>query len=492
MAVETPDLVVLGAGAAGLAAATTAAGAGKDVLLLDGQPPGGDCTWFGCVPSKTLLETARRVHGARSGPAYGFSAPVEVDMAAITARVKSVVADVARDESAAALERAGVRVRQTRAQMLAPRRSADGASLPALQTEDGARLEPTAVVLATGGSAAVPPLPGLQGVPFLTNRTVFDLTELPGHLLVLGGGPIACELAQALHRLGAPVTVVEAGPRLLGRDEPEASAVIETVLRREGVDVLIGVAATEASLGGTGPVLTLADGRSIAGTHLLIATGRSPDTADLGLQAAGVAADERGLIAVDAAQRTTAGGVWAAGDCCSPLQLTHLADEQGRLAGGNAFARRPKGLDAAVVPWVTFTEPEVGRVGWSEAEAFEAYGAAARVCLVPLSGSDRARAAGETDGLIKLIAVPKVPAALARGPLASPVLMRVAGMTAVAPVGGELIAEAALAMRAGVLAARLAQTVHAYPTWSLDVRLAASQLFGTYGGATARPARPAT
>lgn len=476
-AAESVDLVVLGAGAAGLGAALGAAKAGKRVVLLDGQPPGGDCTHYGCVPSKTLLETARRVHAARSGPAYGFHAAVEVDMAAVTARVKAVVADVSRDESPALLERAGVTFRQQRGRFTGPRE---------VETEDGGRLRAAAVVVATGGSALVPPVEGLAKTPYLDNRSIFDLIELPGHLVVLGGGPIACELAQAYRRLGSRVTILEAMPRLLAHDEPEAARVVRAVLEREGVTVRTSAAAVRASVGTTGPVLHLQDGSSVEGTHLLVAVGRRPDTEGLGLAAAGVEVDGRsGRLEVTAALRTANPSVWAAGDCCSPLQFTHVADEQGRLAGSNAFARRPKDFDTRVVPWVTFTEPEVGHVGLTEAQAFAAYGDDALVCYVPFAGSDRARAAGETDGFVKAIGVPR-----GRGPLGNRYLYRLGGFTAVCPVGGELVAEAALAMRAKVLAGRVAQTIHAYPTWGITTRLAVSQLFGTYGGRTARPARP--
>ena len=477
MAAEAFDLVVIGAGTTGLGAALSAARGGRRVALLDSQPPGGDCTFYGCVPSKALLETARRVHAARSGPAYGFTTDVAVDMAAVTARVKAVIGDVQRDESPALLERFGVTYRQQRARFTDAR---------TVETADGGQLRATAVVLASGASALVPPVPGLESTPYLTNRTIFDLTELPAHLLVLGGGPIACELAQAFRRLGSAVTIVEAGPRLLGRDEPEASRVLREVLEREGVDVRTDATAVRAWLGGGGPGLELEGGGRVEGSHLLVAVGRRADTADLGLAAAGVDVDaDSGRVVVSAALRTTNPAVWAAGDCASPLQFTHVGDEQGRLAAANAFARRPKDFDDRVVPWVTFTDPEVGHVGLTEAQAFDAYGEDALVGYMPFSSSDRARAAGETEGFVKVIGVPR-----GRGPLGSRFLYRIGGFTAVCPVGGELVAEAAVVMKAKVLAGRVAQTIHAYPTWGLTSRLAVSQLFGTYGGRTARPARP--
>ena len=467
------DLVVIGAGATGLGAARGARRAGRRVALVEADRPGGDCTHYGCVPSKALLETARRVQAARSGEAYGFTADVRVDFRAVMERVARVVAEVEQDESPELLASEGIDLLRGWGVVTGP---------TSLEV-DGRAVSFERLVVATGSRASVPPVDGLADVGHLDNRTVFDLREQPDHLVVLGGGPIGVELAQAFRRLGSQVTLVEGASTVLSREEPEASAVVTAVLQREGVRVLTGVQVVRASRAAAGPVLHLADGTSVDGSHLLVAVGRTPATDGLGLERAGVHLDAGRVVTDDHLQ--AAETVWAAGDCTSRLQFTHVGDEQGRLAAGNAFARPGPGpggrgtWDDSGIPWVTFTEPEVGHVGLTEAQAREVHGDRVRVAVSWNTASDRGRAAGETDGFVKLVAVPGRVGGLALGKLV--------GMTAVGPTGGELIAEGALSMRAGTVVGRLAQTVHAYPTWSLSTRIAAASLFGR-GPRTSPPA----
>ncbi len=466
------DLVVIGAGATGLGAARQAKKDGRRVALVEAERPGGDCTHYGCVPSKALLETARRVQGARTGPAYGFSAAITVDFPAVMQRVQAVIAEIEKDESPALLAREGIDLIAGRAVFTGPTTVAVG----------DRTLTSKRFVVASGSKALVPPIDGLADVDYLDNRTVFALRELPAHLLVLGGGPIGVELAQAFRRLGSQVTVVEGLPTILSREEPLAAKVLTTVLEREGATVTTGANVERVSKGRRGPKavsLHLSDGTTVRGSHLLVAVGRVPGTEGLGLDLAGVTLD-KGRIVTDARLRA-AKTVWAAGDCTSKLQFTHVGDEQGRLAARNAFARRGAKWDDRVVPWVTFTEPEVAHVGLTEAQAFERYGEKALVSTSRDTRGDRARTAGETDGFTTLIAVP--------GRIGGMALGRLVGMTVVAPMAGESIAEGALAMRSGARVGRLAQTIHAYPTWSLSTRLAAARFFGTFGGRGARPAR---
>jgi pyruvate/2-oxoglutarate dehydrogenase complex dihydrolipoamide dehydrogenase (E3) component len=471
------DLVVLGAGATGLAAARRARRDGRRVALVEAARPGGDCTHFGCVPSKTLLETARRVQAARSGPAYGFTAPVEVDFPAVMTRVQAVVAEIEQDESPELLAGEGIDLLQGWGTLTGPTTldvHAEGATR---------HLTAARFVLATGSRSALPPVEGLSGVDHLDNRSVFSLTELPDHLVVLGGGPIGVELAQAFRRLGSRVTLVEAAPTVLGKEEPEAQQALTGVLRREGVDVRTGTEVERVETSPAGPLLQLSDGSALACTHLLVAVGRQPSTQGLGLDRAGVRVDERGRVLTDAHLRASE-TVWAAGDCTSPLQFTHVGDEQGRLAAANAVASSRvgrKAWDDRVVPWVTFTEPEVARVGLSEEQAVAAYGDRVRVATYEDRRSDRGRTAGVTDGFVKLVAV--------RGRVGGMALGRLVGMTVVGPMAGEQIAQGALAMRSGMLVGRLAQTLAAYPTWSLSTRIAAARLFGSYGGKPARSGR---
>jgi len=332
-------------------------------------------------------------------------------------------------------------------------------------------------------------VPGLSDVEYLDNRTLFDLTERPEHLLVMGGGAIGVELSQAFVALGSRVTLIEGAARILTKEEPEVSAVMTSVLQRNGVDVRAGTKVERVS---AGPTVQLSDGSSVSGSHLLVAVGRRPSTGGMDLDKAGVELGRQGQIVTDAYLRTSAAHIYAAaGDCTTPLQFTHVGDEQGRLAAQNAFAAtgRPSfaggraTFDDCVVPWVTFTDPEVGRVGLTEQQAYDTYGARARVAVVRLDEMDRPRTASRTDGYIKLISGP-------RTGIGVKALDRVVGLTAVCPSGGELAAQAAVAMRTGMLVGRAAQTLAPYPTYSLGLRLAAARLFGEFGGATWRPARP--
>ena len=463
------DLVVLGAGAAGLAAARAARRAGRRVALVEADRPGGDCTHYGCVPSKALLESARRVQAARSGSEYGFSAEVRVDFRAVMERAARIVAQVEQDESPALLARQGI-------ELLSGWGVVTG---PSSLEVDGRRTSFERLVVATGSRATIPPVGGLDGVEHLDNRSVFALREQPEHLLVLGGGPIGLELAQAFRRLGSEVTVVELAPRVLPAEEPEAAAAVVAVLEREGVRFRTGTAVARVT---PGPVLHLQDGTTVRGSHLLVTVGRTPSTDGLGLETAGVRLDHGRIVTDEHLQ--AADTVWAAGDCTSRLLLTHVGDEQGRLAAGNAFARSGPGgrgrWDDSSVPWATFTEPEIGHVGLTEAQAVEQHGERVRVSVSSNTHSDRARTAGQTDGMVKLVAVP--------GRIGGMALGKLVGMTAVGPMAGEVVAEGALSMRAGTVVGRLAQTVHAYPTWSLSTRIAAAQFFGG-GGEPDRPGR---
>ncbi|MGJ7439716.1 dihydrolipoyl dehydrogenase family protein [Aquipuribacter sp. MA13-6] len=487
MSAREPDLLVIGAGATGLAAARAARAAGRDVALVEAARPGGDCTHHGCVPSKTLLDVAHRVSAARDGRRFGVGELGPVDFAAVMRHVQDVVAEVEQDESPELLRREGIELLSGWARFVDT--SEDGCTVDV----DGTRVRARRVVVASGAHAAVPPVDGLADVPYLTNATVFDLAQQPEHLLVMGGGAIGVELAQGFAGLGTRVSLVEGAPRILGKEEPEVSEVMTRVLGGQGVDVRTGSQVSSARSrpdGGVG--LTLEDGTVLHGSHLLVAVGRRPATSGMELDRVGLETGPGGAVVTDDQLRTTAPGVWAAGDCTTPLQFTHVGDVQGRLAAGNAFARArlpgllggPGRFDPRVTPWVTFTDPEVGRVGLTEHEAYARYGARARVAVVTMAETDRSRTAASTDGYVKLVVGPR------RG-APHRLLDEVVGLTAVTPHGGELAHTAALAMRTRMLAARLAQTVAPYPSYSLALRVAAARLFGTFAGQTWRPARPA-
>ncbi len=450
------DLVVIGGGAAGLGAARAAAASGARTLLVSESEIGGECTFTGCVPSKALLEAAAR------GDSF----------AAAMAAVRAAVTGIAATETAQTLAGEGIDVLRGRAVFTGSREI----------DVDGQVIRAPRFVIATGSRPAVPPVPGLARAGYLTNESVFDLETLPGRLAVLGGGAIGCELVQAFTRLGSQVTLIEAGPRLLGTADPAASEVIERVLRAEGVAVRTGVAVTEVSVDHPGVTVRLASGETAAADRLLVAAGRRPEPGQLGLAAAGVRVGERGNLVTDRHLATTAPGIYAAGDVTGRMPFTHAAHAMGRLAARNAL--RPAWAPAASftprsIPWVVFTDPEVAQVGLTEPEA--AGRAGARVAFLPIGESDRAVTAGRTDGFVKIIAARRpVLGGLAGG--------QVLGATIVAARAGEMIHEPALAIRAQLFTGRLAQTVHAYPSWSMAVQQAAAQFFGTFGGRTARPA----
>jgi pyruvate/2-oxoglutarate dehydrogenase complex dihydrolipoamide dehydrogenase (E3) component len=456
------DLIVIGGGAAGLGAARAGATAGARVLLVSEGEIGGECTFTGCVPSKTLIEAAAR----------GTVFP-----AAMRA-VRHAVAAIAAAETPDVLAREGIKVLQGRAVFTTPHEL----------SVDGRALRARAFVVATGSQPLVPPVPGLAGTAYLTNETVFGpgelLGELPGRLAVLGGGPVGCELAQAFARLGSHVTVIEAGSRLLPAADPEASRVVAEVFGAEGISVRTGVAAASVKHDEKTVALALASGEEVTADRLLVATGRRPVTSGLGVEAAGVRLDQRGCIVTDRHLATTARGIYAAGDVTGRMPFTHAAFAMGRLAARNALRRPwspPGSFATAAIPWVVFTDPEVAQAGLTEAQAAASH-AGARVAWLPLGEVDRAVTAGRTEGFVKIIAG-------RRGVLGGAGGGRVLGATIVAARAGEMIHEPALAIRTAMFTGRLAQASHAYPTWSLAIQQATAQFFGEFGGRTARDAR---
>jgi pyruvate/2-oxoglutarate dehydrogenase complex dihydrolipoamide dehydrogenase (E3) component len=451
------DLIVVGGGTAGMRAARAAAGRGARPLLVQAGPIGGECTFVGCVPSKALIAAAAR------GETFD-------DAMALAHRSIETIAATEDDEVFA---REGIDVFNGWATFRSPGEL----------DVDGTRLRSRRVVIATGSHPAVPPVDGLDGVGYLTNENIFDLDARPASLAVLGGGAIGCELAQAFAHLGTKVTIVEALERLLPREEPEASAAIADVFAAEGIKVRVGreVIRVEALQAQGSVRVHLDDATTFSADRLLVAVGRQGVVEGLGLEAAGVATD-RGYVVTDDHLATSAAGIWAAGDVVGKLQLTHAADEMGRVAAGNALSsrwRRRRRFDSSPIPWVTFTTPEVARVGMAEAEAA---GHGGRVAFLPMGEVDRAIVTGRTAGFVKLIAGPRP---LLRGAGGG----RILGATIVAARAGELIHEPTLAMRTAMFTGRLAQTVHAYPTWSVAVRQAAAQFFVDIGGRRARPAR---
>jgi pyruvate/2-oxoglutarate dehydrogenase complex dihydrolipoamide dehydrogenase (E3) component len=462
------DVVVVGGGAAGLSAASAARRHGASVILVERSRLGGDCTWTGCVPSKALLEVSRRLHGARQLGLDGA-----IDFAAAMEGVARTIIAVSEEEDRPTLESQGIAVLEGEASFTGPR------------TLDvhGTAVTGKHVILATGSTALVPPIDGLDEVGALTNDTVFDLRELPRRLAVLGGGPIGLELGQAFARLGSEVTILEGADRIAGKEEPETSEVLERVLTADGVRFHVGSMVERASRAGDGAVtLRTGDGTEVTADEVLVAVGRKPVTDGLAAERGGVALTDSGHIEVDDKLRTSADGVYAIGDITGGPQFTHAGHDMGALAVDNALGRLSRSWDTRALPWATFTDPEVGRVGMTEAEAHAEHGEAARVAFFPIAETDRAKTSGQADGFVKIVAGPHP---VLRGAFGGQVL----GATVVCPTGGDVVHELAVAMQTRMIVGRLAQTVHAYPSWSLAVREAAAMFFHEHKGRTARPAR---
>ncbi|HET9581328.1 MAG TPA: FAD-containing oxidoreductase [Gemmatimonadota bacterium] len=448
------DLVVLGAGTAGLVAAAGAAGLGARVAVVERGLMGGDCLNHGCVPSKALLASARRAAEARRAASYGVLVErVGIDFAAIMERMRRIRAGLAEHDSAARFRDLGVDVFLGEGQF-------DGRD--AVEVE-GARLPFRHGLVATGGAPLVPSVPGLLEGGFLTNETIFDLQALPRRLAVVGAGPVGCELAQAFARFGAAVTLVEAQGRILPSDEPDAAAVLADALTGEGIRILTGHQ-LERVEGGVPPGSLFVRGPEglvrVEADAILVATGRRPTVDGIGLDRAGIEHDlERG-IRVDDRLRTTNRSVYAAGDVAGRHRFTHMADAEARIVLRNAFFPGRRKASALHVPWCTFTDPEVGRVGHSAASAAEA-GIAVDSFTLPLSRVDRFVLEGEEMGFARVH--------VRRGS------DEVVGATVVGAHAGELIGVVALTMRAGAGLAALADTVFPYPTRSEALRKVAGE-----------------
>jgi len=463
------DVVVLGGGTAGLTAALAARHAGASVVLVEREPGiGGDCTFYGCVPSKALIAAARISHEARVAAAAGLldRAP-EVNGEAILEHVRATVAAIARDERDERFASVGIEVVHGEGRFAAPNELRIGERI----------LRARRFVLAVGAETVPPDIPGLDDVPYLTNRSVFSLLRLPLRLLVLGGGATGLELAQAFCRLGTAVVVVERSERLLPAEEPEAGELAERVLRGEGVELRLGAQATAASCR-NGEIVLEVDGEELRGDALLLATTQRPSLDGLGLETLGVEPDARGFVGIDERCRTSVAHIYAAGDVTGGLQLTHVAAHEGAIAGLNAAGKKRK-RDVRVAPRITFLDPEIASVGLTEAEA-RAVHRDVVAAEFPMRRVDRARIEGSADGYVKLVTARR--ALLGRFGGGKLVGAHVAG-----PRAGELIAECALAMQTNAFAGRLAQTIHAYPSVGMAVQQAAAQLSGLGRALTREP-----
>ncbi|MDE2290578.1 MAG: mercuric reductase [Elusimicrobia bacterium] len=444
------NLVVVGAGTAGLVSAAGAAGLGAKVALVEKHLMGGDCLNVGCVPSKALLASARAAARVRDAGRFGVKVPegVSVDFPAVMERMRRLRADLSPNDSAARFKGLGVDV------FLGAGRFTGRDSLEV----DGRTLRFAKAVVATGARAARLPIPGLWEAGALTNESVFSLTELPRRLLVIGAGPIGVELSQAFARFGARVTLVETEHGLLPREDRDAAAVVQRAVEKDGVELVCCAKVERVEARGTEKVLRFSSGHGPSGERafdaVLVGVGRAPNVEGLGLEAAGVAFGRQG-VTVDDFLRTTNPRVYAAGDVCLGAKFTHAADFSARLVLQNALFMGRRRWSSLVVPWCTYTDPEVAHVGLYEKEAADR-GLRARTFTQPLTEVDRAVLDGESEGFVKT--------------LVEEGSGRLLGATVVAAHAGDLVGELSAAMTRGIGLAGLASVIHPYPTQAEAVR----------------------
>jgi pyruvate/2-oxoglutarate dehydrogenase complex dihydrolipoamide dehydrogenase (E3) component len=446
------DVIVIGSGQAGVPLAARLAEAGRDVVLLERRHLGGTCVNYGCTPTKTMIASAGVAHAARTAGAFGVEVgDVRVDLAAVVERKEAMVREW-RESVESRLERAGDRltVVHGHGRFVGPRTIAAG---DAEYTAD-------TVIVNTGARPVQPPVPSLDEVDWLDNARLMELRTLPRHLLVIGGGYIGCELGQAFRRFGAEVTVVERNDHLLAREDPDISEAVEAVFRDEGIELRLG--ATVRSVAGTGDGVRLSlDDEELSGSHLLVATGRRPNTDDLGIDAAGLEVDDRGAILVDDHYRTSVDGVYAVGDVTGGAQFTHTSWDDHRilfdLLEGDGHRTRAD----RVIPYAVFTDPQVGRVGLSEEEA-RRQGRSYEVASMPFRHVARAREAGREAGIMKV--------------LVDPGTERILGASLVGAEAAELIHVFVTAMSADAPARAIVEAEAVHPAYAEGLHTLLMQL----------------
>lgn len=452
---QTFDLLAIGGGTAGLVTAAGGAGLGARVALVERDRLGGECLWNGCVPSKALIAAAHAAQQVRSAARFGIATgAVQVDFAQTLAHVKRAQALIAPHDSPERFRSLGVHVVEGSARLIDAR----------TVEVNGERLSARRVVIATGTSPAIPPIPGLVDVPFHTNETIFDIAALPATLVVIGAGPIGIELGQAFARLGSVVHLVESQADFLAHEDSEIASRLRARLQSEGVNLHLGTRVERVRRDGGRITITLAhsDGRQreLTTDALLIATGRRPNISELGLDAVGVQTDAGGVVA-DRYLRTTVHGVFAAGDVVSgALKFTHVADHMARAVLRNALFPGRAAVDYRAVPWVTYTDPELARVGLTETQAREQLGAGVGVWRREVGAVDRAITDGAPDGLVKIVTDRNG---------------KVVGGHILAPHAGDMIGVLTLAVKMGLTAAAIGSLIHPYPTIAESVKQAAEQ-----------------
>ncbi|NKE70267.1 mercuric reductase [Nitrospiraceae bacterium HYJII51-Mn-bac16s-1-B09] len=453
------NLIVIGAGTAGLVTAAVAAALGAKVALIERHLMGGDCLNVGCVPSKGMLRAARAWADLHRAEAFGAQVPpgVKYDFAEAMARMRRLRARISPNDSARRFQQMGVDVFLGEGQFVAPDAVEVG----------GKRLLFSKAVICTGARAAAPPIPGLKETGYLTNETVFSLTELPSRIAVIGGGPIGCELAQAFARFGSRVTLFEKNGRILPREEADAAGIVQTRMEKEEVAFVFHADLLRAERRGSEKVLpyrSKGEEKEWVGEAILIGVGRAPNVEGLGLEEAGVDYNTKTGVRVNARLQTTNPKIYSAGDVCFPYQFTHTADALAQIVIQNALFPHPLGLgyagtDTLIIPWCTYTEPELAHVGLSEADA-KAKGIEVSTYTYPLHEVDRAILDGENEGFARVH--------VKKG------TDTIVGATIVAAHAGDLISLFTLAMKAGAGLGTIAGTIFPYPTQAEVVKKAAT------------------
>ncbi len=450
------DVVVIGAGSAGLVAATTALRLGARTALVEHRKVGGECLHSGCVPSKALVHAARVYHDMVHADRLGLPAvTARADFSRVMTHVREIVEGIYEHENPEVFRNMGIDVYESAAVFESPETVRVGTEI----------LGFARAVVCTGSSPLVPPIPGLADVPYLTNENVWDITQLPSSILFIGAGPISVELGQALARFGSQVTLVEMLDRVLPNEDEDASAAIQAVLLQEGIALRLSARVTGVESRGEEVRVTIeraGTSEVLSAASVFVSVGRRPNIAGLGLERAGVRSSGRG-IEVDSGLRTTAPRIYACGDVAGPLRFTHTAGYQADVAVRNALSSEATAQDLSVIPWVTFSDPECARVGLTENEARARYGEV-RVLRVEADSVDRPRIEGRTEGFLKVLLDGSD---------------RIVGAHAVAAHAGEFIHEIVLAMRHGLGIAAIASTIHAYPTSAELVRKAAVRYMRT-------------
>ncbi|MBA2286582.1 MAG: FAD-dependent oxidoreductase [Ktedonobacteraceae bacterium] len=447
------DMTIIGGGSGGLTAARIASSLGASVLLVDKESLGGDCLRYGCVPSKSLIHVARMVHQAKGVAKLGLvSADVQVDMARVSRYVQDVISRVSETEK---VYTEHVTVRFGEVTFAAPR----------VLRLDGEEIRSRTTVIATGSHPAIPQVEGLQETGFMTNMDVFDLTQLPASIIIVGGGPIGVELGQAFARLGTTVTIIQGPERILPREDPEVSAAVAGVLACEGVTIVTGARFVKASRSGSKKIVTARQGEqlvSFEADEIVLALGRQPNVEGLGLEAVGIAYDAHG-IKVNPYLQTSASDVFAIGDVTGGYLFTHVAAYQAKIAVRNALVPvGRKKADYRVVPWCTFSDPEAARIGLTPDEARKQH-KLVRIVKLPWADIDRAQTEGETAGFMKLVLAGKKD--------------EIVGVHLVGARAGELLGELALAMQQKLTLNDIFGTIHAYPTMNMGVQQVAAEAY---------------